>query len=245
MNEHQSLVRDFHKRFGLTINDTPTLSPADDILRVNLIHEEAMELWAAERDLSFASQMAVKDDHYLAMMDDARFGIADALGDLAYVIYGAGVTYGLELVPNLVAGSICPNYIPSLNAEMAIELGAEDGSLPTRPRIVQGSLNTMLGCVEHLAASHAIPLDPVFREIHRSNMSKLWTDVEVWGALGGWPIEMIYERDAFDTDRDDFRYFRRVEPHGAERPWVARRNDGKILKSPSYSPANLRPILSQ
>lgn len=63
-------------------------------------------------------------------------------------------------------------------------------------------------------------MDLAFAEVHRSNMSKLWTAEE---------IESL-PPDCRATRVDDERF-------------VVKRSDGKVIKSPSYSPANLRPIL--
>lgn len=62
-----------------------------------------------------------------------------------------------------------------------------------------------------------------FAEVHRSNMSKLWTQSEV-NAMDDW------ERERVQIKRAGLRF-------------IVRRPDGKVLKSPSYSPANLGPIL--
>jgi predicted HAD superfamily Cof-like phosphohydrolase len=59
-------------------------------------------------------------------------------------------------------------------------------------------------------------VDAAFTEIHRSNMSKVWTDDE---------LDRI-PADCRSTRVGDNRH-------------IVRRNDGKIVKSPSYSPARL------
>jgi predicted HAD superfamily Cof-like phosphohydrolase len=59
-------------------------------------------------------------------------------------------------------------------------------------------------------------VDAAFTEIHRSNMSKVWTDDE---------IDSI-PADCRSTRVGDNRH-------------IVRRSDGKIAKSPSYSPARL------
>ena len=59
-------------------------------------------------------------------------------------------------------------------------------------------------------------VDAAFCEIHRSNMSKVWTDDE---------IDSI-PADCRSTRVGDNRH-------------IVRRSDGKIAKSPSYSPARL------
>jgi predicted HAD superfamily Cof-like phosphohydrolase len=81
MNEAQRMVRDFHESFGLPRKDSPAW-PGEIAhrLRVNLIEEELAELRNAG------------ETHDLVE-------IADALGDLLYVVYGAAVTYGIDLEP--------------------------------------------------------------------------------------------------------------------------------------------------
>jgi predicted HAD superfamily Cof-like phosphohydrolase len=81
MNEAQRMVRDFHERFGVPRSDSPAWpGEAAHRLRVNLIEEELAEL----RNAGEAHDLVE---------------IADALGDLLYVVYGTAVTYGIDLEP--------------------------------------------------------------------------------------------------------------------------------------------------
>ena len=85
MTNEQKAVQDFHKKFGLTVNKQPTVISWRDIeLRVRLIKEEMNEF----RD---ASSLYSGDKHLVE--------VADALGDLLYVVYGAAVSYGIDLEP--------------------------------------------------------------------------------------------------------------------------------------------------
>jgi predicted HAD superfamily Cof-like phosphohydrolase len=119
MRSAQQNLRDFHRKFGLTINDTPTV-PDDQVLqfRINLINEEAEEFAQAAKTRNLVE-------------------MADALADLVYVTLGAAVSLGIDLAP-------------------------------------------------------------IFKEVHRSNMTKVWPDGQ-----------------------------------------VHRRADGKVIKPPTYSPANI------
>lgn len=63
-----------------------------------------------------------------------------------------------------------------------------------------------------------------FAEVHRSNMSKAWTLAEIEAAQ--MPVGTRYQ------PQHDGRV-------------VVFRHDGKVLKSPSYKPADLRPILER
>lgn len=81
MTEEQSMVRDFHERFGAVANDRPTWCGEDvHRLRVALMEEELAEF----RNAGEAHDLVE---------------IADALADLLYVVYGAAVTYGIDLDP--------------------------------------------------------------------------------------------------------------------------------------------------
>jgi predicted HAD superfamily Cof-like phosphohydrolase len=149
MTPEQQSVREFHQVFGATINEKPSVpSEQDQILRVDLITEERDEL--AEATYHYNPPNLV--------------GVADALGDLLYVVYGAGVTYGIDL-------------------------------------------------------------EPVFKEIHRSNMTKLWTEAEI-------------SSPAFHGNDYTCELVR-----AGVRCWLVKRADGKVIKSPSYSPADIAGVL--
>lgn len=77
-------VAEFHAAFGLSCQTQPSLDVEQslEILRASLLEEEVGELVAAThaRDL---------------------VGIADALADITYVVYGTALTYGIDLDPVL------------------------------------------------------------------------------------------------------------------------------------------------
>ena len=72
-------VKEFHTVFGQDAPDTPGF-PAKDVikLRIELIREEFQEL---------------KD----AIKDKDLVEVADALTDILYVTYGAGIAFGIDL----------------------------------------------------------------------------------------------------------------------------------------------------
>lgn len=81
MNAEQLAVKEFNTTFGAPVNETPTmLEEGEAGLRWLLIYEENNELMDA---------IAAGD----------LVGVADALGDLLYVVYGAGVAFGIDLEP--------------------------------------------------------------------------------------------------------------------------------------------------
>jgi predicted HAD superfamily Cof-like phosphohydrolase len=79
LNKEQAMVREFHQQMGLTCNDYPNAFPiVSKNLRYDLIREELEEL-------------------KVAMGRHMLIEIADAIGDLLYVVYGTAVTYGIDM----------------------------------------------------------------------------------------------------------------------------------------------------
>lgn len=82
MNTEQNMVREFMLKVGQSCPSKPLFEPDKSVkdLRISLIDEELSEL--AE-----------------AMHDSNRIGVADAIGDLLYVVLGAAVEYGMDITP--------------------------------------------------------------------------------------------------------------------------------------------------
>jgi predicted HAD superfamily Cof-like phosphohydrolase len=84
----QEMVRQFHERFGQYIGPRPdahTVAARDASLRTDLHREEMRELESAMKARDIVE-------------------IADALGDLVYVLYGHATTYGVD--PDAVIAEI-------------------------------------------------------------------------------------------------------------------------------------------
>lgn len=73
------MVRQFHEAFGVPVQDEPALPHNDRrSLRRNLLREEYREYTESE-------------------LANDLIGIADALADMAYIIYGTALEYGIDL----------------------------------------------------------------------------------------------------------------------------------------------------
>lgn len=78
MYRELQMVRAFHEKHGFAVHQAIGANPKNDLVRVHLINEELAELALALGEKDFTKA-------------------ADALGDLAYVVIGAAVTYGIPL----------------------------------------------------------------------------------------------------------------------------------------------------
>ena len=79
-SETAAAVAEFHRAFNLPMQQLPSTDIEDDLakLRIALLEEEVGEFVTASE----------KSD---------LIGIADALADIAYVVYGTALTYGIDL----------------------------------------------------------------------------------------------------------------------------------------------------
>lgn len=90
---------------------------------------------------------------------------------------------------------------------------------------IADSLVVLLGT----AVACGIDIEPVFEEVMRSNDSKLWTENELNEAKKIPNCKYIYKEHWITNNPRRFIVML----------------DGKVIKSPSYSPANILPILKE
>ena len=123
MNSQQRMAKEFHNRFGVFTRSSPGLvDEATKELRIRLIREEMGEFEKAANDKNLVK-------------------IADALADLLYVIYGTGVSYGIDLEPifrevhesNMSKGD--PNVVRAPNGKI---LKAKNFRPPNLQPILEG-----------------------------------------------------------------------------------------------------------
>jgi len=94
----------------------------------------------------------------------------------------------------------------------------------------------LLGSTGHPINYYGQCRDPYFDEVMRSNFSKMWTSAEVNSVMNNMLVSETVEiafgnlvaRKVTDSD---------------VRCWLVKDISGKVIKSPSYSPANLQPII--
>ncbi len=117
------MVREFMNAFGQEVKTSPENPDINtQALRYDLIKEELQELWDAQgqRDL---------------------IGIADALTDLLYVVYGAGHAYGIDL--DKCFEEVQRSNMSKLGAD-GKPIYREDGKVLKGPNFFQPNLEAIL-----------------------------------------------------------------------------------------------------
>jgi predicted HAD superfamily Cof-like phosphohydrolase len=105
MGKIQKQVKEFMEKAGQKCPEKPqTISAADRILRVRLLLEEVFELAHASRVTIDNSRsmygVSFEDFDIYAFGDEVDLvEVADALGDINYVSYGAANAYGIDMEP--------------------------------------------------------------------------------------------------------------------------------------------------
>ncbi len=165
MIDMRDMVKEFHVKMGQPNPGYMVKQPTQvALLRARLISEEFGEICEAIERGDMES-------------------LADGLGDLHYVVYGTAVAYGLELVSNDVVPlerlTIPP--VHKLHRELLKMAQAVSGIVirlhnleanPSELQILPISLAVLVDATNRLAKLFQIPLGDIFREIHRSNMTK-------------------------------------------------------------------------
>lgn len=96
---------------------------------------------------------------------------------------------------------------------------------------IADSLVVLLGT----AVACGIDIKPVFDEVMRSNNSKLWMEEDLENKFPKG-ISQAKENNHYPTLVEE-------QPEGCTAIFLVKNKDGKVIKSPSYSPANITPLL--
>jgi hypothetical protein len=105
------------------------------------------------------------------------------------------------------------------------------------------AIGDLLYVVFGAAVAYGIDIEPVFAEIHRSNMSKLWTWREIMDVEAGRNVTSMGVVGGDFHNLYDIRNTDPIESGIDERVYVVTRKDGKVIKSPGYSEADLKTVI--
>jgi predicted HAD superfamily Cof-like phosphohydrolase len=127
LNDQINKVKDFHRSFGLPVEEQPVseISEREFMLRFNLMKEENEEYLEAcrEGDLN---------------------GIADALGDMMYILFGTIVRHGLQDKMERVFEEIHQSNMSKLGHD-GKPIYREDGKVLKGPNYFKPRIADLLG----------------------------------------------------------------------------------------------------
>lgn len=223
-------VSEFHRAFDLPCNDTLNQTELTNFstcaLRIKLINEELTELDRAKN-----------------LIDEL-----DAVADLLYVIYGTGVSFGINLdiaysfylnklyqvpinnsITNFQKTEKCKSPTQLPNALFNIALSLKEMSfniLINDTQSIARNLSEMLFHLYNLCHYHyRINADKLFNIIHISNMSKLCATEQNACLTVNWYLE--YEKERYPKPT-----YKKAD--GQDYWIVFDSSTGKILKSRNF-----------
>ena len=168
---HYSLVKEFHSVFGHPIRDAEYINCFTEDrklvdFRLELIKEEQREFIDA-----FNSKNIIE--------------MADALCDLLYVAYGTALCLGINL--DDATQQTEEKYIPNLLEVYEIQIKANTRNIDlvinnlqysNNINMFSSNLRLLLMNVYDFGSFLGFNLDSMFREVHRSNMSKVCSNID-------------------------------------------------------------------
>jgi predicted HAD superfamily Cof-like phosphohydrolase len=232
LRTHFELVGEFHDTFGHPMRSKPYDKCFDDQKLVNLrravIDEENKE---------FKDALKVRDVKE----------IADAFCDLAYFVYGAGHAFGINLdyamwhyeidistksntTKRVTSDTLDVEFIKYKSTGIdgiiqMLNIGLDDKNL----HIVARYLAYLLKCVYDLGHAIGFNMDAMFREVHRSNMTKTCPTVEdAQTTVDLYVKEGLYE-GVYYKPKDSY--------------YVVCAGNGKVLKNHKWEVPNLAQFL--
>lgn len=144
-NKPEALVRQFHKTYGLpVVDDGPSVDRDRVHMRMGLIAEEFAELTGAVYGAEARRIVEVAFDQAVGTDDGTRdtVEVADALGDLTYVIYGMALEMGIPMGD--VLAEIQASNLSKLGAD-GMPIYREDGKVLKGPDFFDPNIAGVLG----------------------------------------------------------------------------------------------------
>jgi len=127
MQKQLNAVKEFHTAFGLGVNEIPTghLGEQVNMLRYNLMKEE-------------------NEEYLEAVMNNDKIEIADALGDMLYILCGTIISHGLQHKIEEVFDEIQRSNMSKLG-EDGKPIYREDGKVMKGPNYFKPNFSEILG----------------------------------------------------------------------------------------------------
>lgn len=126
LNKPLTAVTDFHQAFGLEVNNHPTVNISDEtkMLRYNLMKEE-------------------NEEYLEAVKNNDMVEVADALGDMLYILCGTIISHGMQDQLEAVFDEIQRSNMSKLD-ENGKPIYREDGKVLKGPNYFKPDIASIL-----------------------------------------------------------------------------------------------------
>jgi hypothetical protein len=137
-----------------------------------------------------------------------------------------------------------PQDLQDLRGKLSIEESLEIRESADLKEYLDGCADLLYIALGNFIAAGFGPehIEAAMNEVHRSNMSKLWTLNEIQDIRMGENTTSFGDLSGGQFD-NRFNVARAPGKDGMGRDYVVSRKDGKIVKPPSFSPPNLSHLL--
>ena len=147
--------------------------------------------------------------------------------------------------PTPLERALPPTPLQGLRARLSEEESFELRCAINLNQYLDGCTDLLYIAIGNFIAAGFQPEDiqAAMDEVHRSNMSKLWTHEEVQQVRMG---ENVTSFGAMTVAEFDNRFDVKIAPGYEDlsgKRYIVSRKDGKVMKSPSFSPPNFSHIL--
>lgn len=145
--------------------------------------------------------------------------LAEEVGELAMA---SGVSLHLTAHPSF--------------AKPIVEVKIESDAIPQIDQIADALVDCQY-FVDGTANAYGLDLEPLFNEVHRANMGKLWTAEDLKCMEPGWTASMVivtYLNELLPDKEDG------LHPQPVRQMFIVKRQDGKVMKPPGFKAPDLR-----
>lgn len=208
------LVEEFHLVYGQKIRISPSMSEPERELRIALISEEIQEL-----------SEAIQQEDFIEVID--------ALADIVYVAYGAGLTHGLPVETRIITSL---DLIIETENEQLISVGPQLKShvnyIPSVPVFNENILTLYMEQLQEHLKKYIKAAETNNVTEATENLARIISTCYLASWSSGVDLDMVLEEVQVSN-------MSKLDSHGKP----VYREDGKIIKGPNFFVPNIMKVL--
>ena len=120
-----------------------------------------------------------------------------------------------------------------------VEVAIDPDAIPQIDQVADALVDAQY-FVDGTANAYGLDLEPLFDEVHRANMEKLWTAENLKSMEPGWTASAVVVTylNELPPDKEDA-----LHPQPVRQMFIVKRQDGKVMKPPGFKAPDLRGIV--